>query len=391
MDIASGLGRKANLSDYYIGSFLIGIGTSLPELFTSIAASISGSPELVTPTVFGTIIANLGAGFGLGVLALFFFVRTRNNRFHVFTRTHALSDGFLNFESVSRSPVIFAAASVLFTLILCLDGVFGRYDAGIFILLYAIFFGLEIRRSRTHAPVVLHPPTRQELNQSGPDRSRLRKARFEIVGASAVSIAIVILLVIQGLSEVGAADSIHYVFLAGLLLICGFQFWDYSPELRQTGGEESTNVASFPALIGVILLGIIITFLFFSGIIVVESIDALAIDLGISSGAIAASALAIGTSLPDIVVALNVTRRGRHNLLIGHIFQSNVFDVFLIMAVCGLIVPLPDVATGSSILSILAAILLTIPLLWTLRAKRLTALGGLGLFLGFLVFLGLLF
>ncbi|MCY3595535.1 MAG: hypothetical protein OXH01_09920 [Bacteroidetes bacterium] len=100
----------------------------------------------------------------------------------------------------------------------------------------------------------------------------------------------------------------------------------------------------------------------------------------------AASALAIGTSLPDIVVALNVVRRGRHKLLVGHIFQSNIFDAFLIMGVCGLIVPLPEVATGSSNISIIAATLLTFPLLWTLRSKKLTLLGGLGLFLGFLFF-----
>ncbi|MXW31519.1 MAG: hypothetical protein F4100_05670 [Rhodothermaceae bacterium] len=58
--------------------------------------------------------------------------------------------------------------------------------------------------------------------------------------------------------------------------------------------------------------------------------------------------------------------------------------VFLIMGLCGLIVPLPGVAKGSSNISIIAATLLTFPLLWTLRSKKLTLLGGLGLFLGFL-------
>ncbi|MYF39840.1 MAG: hypothetical protein F4221_03160, partial [Rhodothermaceae bacterium] len=68
VDQASRIGNKLRLGDYFIGSFLVGIGTSLPELFTSVAAVNSGTPTLVAPTIFGTIIANLGAGFGLGVL-----------------------------------------------------------------------------------------------------------------------------------------------------------------------------------------------------------------------------------------------------------------------------------------------------------------------------------
>ncbi|MXW31518.1 MAG: hypothetical protein F4100_05665 [Rhodothermaceae bacterium] len=83
----------------------------------------------------------------------------------------------------------------------------------------------------------------------------------------------------------------------------------------------------FPARIRFLPSGCIIVVLYFSGIIAVVSSVIISEDLQINSGALAASALAIGTSLPDIVVALNVVRRGRHELLVGHIFQSNVFDV----------------------------------------------------------------
>ena len=158
-----------------------------------------------------------------------------------------------------------------------------------------------------------------------------------------------------------------------------------------SSNSSAAKITSMPSWVSGILLVLSIAVLYFSGVIVVHALQALDQDWGIDSGILAASALAIGTSLPDIVVALNVVRRGRHKLLVGHIFQSNVFDVFLIMAICGFVTPLTEVASGPAIISILASVVLTLPLLWTLRSKRLTLSGGISLFLGFVIFLRLLF
>ena len=388
VDIASGLGGKARLNDYFIGSFLVGIGTSLPELFTSLAATNSGSPQLVAPTIFGTIIANIGAGFGLGVLALFFFVRTKNDQFRLFTRSHALHHGYLDFKSINRSPVLFATGSVVLTLLLCLDGDFDRFDAGLFLLFYAAFIYTEFYRSRRQKPAAGPHPTRPEIKLSGLEKERRKRKALRQILLSLAALVVIFAVpgVLSGLDTIATGNTAFYCFIAGLFLIFGFQCWNYYPELWSTGGPEKTNVADWSAWAGIIALGSVIFLLYFSGVIVVGSLVKISEDLHINSGALAASALAISTSLPDIVVALNVVRRGRHKLLVGHIFQSNIFDAFLIMGVCGLIIPLPEVATGSSNISIIAAVLLTLPLLWTLRSKKLTLPVGLGLFLGFLFF-----
>ncbi|MCY4159958.1 MAG: hypothetical protein OXE92_11015 [Bacteroidetes bacterium] len=395
VDLASGIGRKAKLSDYFIGSFIVGIGTSLPELFTSVAAANSGSPELVSPNIFGTVIANLGLGFGLGVLALFFFVRAEDGRLRVFTRAHAFSNGYLNFGDTNASPVIFASLSVLLTLVLCLDNKFGRLDAVLFAVLYITFMGWQFYQSRSQQPAEIPHPTSKEISHTRSKQSLFAKALRVILPTGIALLFAGVLFIIpdarQELFEVATGGFALYCFMGGLLLLLIFQIWDYLPELRGTGGPESSNVANVPILMGILLLGLIIAVLYSSGVIVVGSLVKLSEDLGINSGALAASALAIGTSLPDIVVALNVTRRGRHKLLVGHIFQSNVFDALLIMAVCGFIIPLPDVASGPSMICIVASVILTLPMLWTLRSRKLTALGGMGLFIGFLVFQFLLY
>jgi len=393
VDLASGIGRKARLSDFFIGSFLVGIGTSLPELFTSIAAASSGSPELVSPNVFGTVAANLGLGFGLGVLALFFFVRTNDGKWHVFTKSYALSGGYLNFKDTNASPVIFASISVLLALALCLDdSSFDRFNAVVFGLLYVVFMGWQFYQSRSQQPGDTLHPTSKEISQT---RWGLFAKAVREVGFTFVAILLLVVLYFlpstqKELFEVASGGFALIWFVVGLFLLLVFQLWDYWPELRGTGGAESSNVGSLPTSLGLVVFGLTILVLYSSGVIVVGSLVKLAEDIGIDSGALAASALAIGTSLPDIVVALNVVRRGRHKLLVGHIFQSNVFDVFLIMAVCGLIEPLPHVATGSSIISIIVSVILTLPLLWTLRSRKITLMGGLGLVIGFIVFLGLL-
>ncbi len=396
VDIASGLGNKARLNDYFIGSFLIGIGTSLPELFTSIAAVDSGNPTLVTPTVFGTIVANIGAGFGLGVLALYFFVQTGNDRFYVFTKTHALSQGHLTFGKKNAGPVCFAAASVLLTWLVCLDNVFSRTDALLFFGCYAAFIFMELRRSRRQRISSAESIMQQSNEQTASSRSRRREAWLKI-GLSAVVLFLIFISplwpTLQEMSR-DTGDIARFCFIGGLVLLFILQVWSYAPWLQSgsvSSNSPAARIVSVPSWIGVILLGLSIVVLYFSGVIVVHALQALAGDLGIASGILAASALAIGTSLPDIVVALNVVRRGRHELLVGHIFHSNIFDVFLIMAICGFITPLPDVASGPANTSILASVALTLPLLWTLRSKRLTLSGGIGLFVGFLVFLGLLY
>lgn len=395
VDQASRIGNKLRLGDYFIGSFLVGIGTSLPELFTSVAAVNSGTPTLVAPTIFGTIIANLGAGFGLGVLALYFFV-PKENGFHLFTKKHALSHGYLTFDTKNTFPVFFAAASVILAVFVCWDNVFSRTDALLFFGCYAAFMFTELNRSRRQRISSAESAAPQHDERSFSSHSSRGKAWLKISLSFLVFVLVFLPPVWSKLQEMSrdAGDIARFCFIGGLGLLFTLRVLSYISrgQFRSASSNSpAARITSMPSWISGILLVLSIAVLYFSGVIVVHALQALDQDWGIDSEILAASALAFGTSLPDIVVALNVVRRGRHRLLVGHIFQSNVFDVFLIMAICGFLAPLADVASGPTIISILASVVLTLPLLWTLRSKRLTLSGGIGLLLGFMIFLGLLY
>jgi cation:H+ antiporter len=56
---AEGLGRWMRLSPFVIGIFIVGIGTSLPELVSAVLSVRAGSSEIVPGNIIGASISNL--------------------------------------------------------------------------------------------------------------------------------------------------------------------------------------------------------------------------------------------------------------------------------------------------------------------------------------------
>lgn len=59
IDAASYIAEKAGLSKLFIGATIVAFGTSVPELFTSVNANLSGFPGLSLGNVVGSNIANI--------------------------------------------------------------------------------------------------------------------------------------------------------------------------------------------------------------------------------------------------------------------------------------------------------------------------------------------
>lgn len=69
----------------------------------------------------------------------------------------------------------------------------------------------------------------------------------------------------------------------------------------------------------------------------VDSIVNLAGIYGIATGLLAASVVALGTSLPELMVTISAARRGNLELVLGNVLGSNIFNAFVVMGVPGLI------------------------------------------------------
>ena len=62
--------------------------------------------------------------------------------------------------------------------------------------------------------------------------------------------------------------------------------------------------------------------------------------LGVSSEVIALTGVALGTSLPEVVVSINAVRRGKPDIAVGNVLGSNIFNLFAVMGIPALIQPL---------------------------------------------------
>jgi cation:H+ antiporter len=72
----------------------------------------------------------------------------------------------------------------------------------------------------------------------------------------------------------------------------------------------------------------------------VRSVIQISTLAGIGSEVIALSAVALGTSLPEVVVSIAAARRGNPEMSVGNVIGSNIFNTFAVLGIPALIGPL---------------------------------------------------
>jgi cation:H+ antiporter len=89
---------------------------------------------------------------------------------------------------------------------------------------------------------------------------------------------------------------------------------------------------------------------YFGAAYTVESVTELSILFDVDPSIISLGVLALGTSLPEIVVSVAAARRGIHEMAIGNVIGSNIFNTYAVMGIPSLVGPLtipPDILAFS--------------------------------------------
>ncbi len=73
----------------------------------------------------------------------------------------------------------------------------------------------------------------------------------------------------------------------------------------------------------------------------IEALVELSRMFQIGAGVIAITAVAIGTSLPELLVSVKAARKGRSDMALGNIFGSNIFNGLVVIGLPGLFFRLP--------------------------------------------------
>ncbi len=114
------------------------------------------------------------------------------------------------------------------------------------------------------------------------------------------------------------------LFLFGL---AGFLMYSIQGRSKEEEDKEKPGVMTY-----VIMLagGVAI---FFGAKYTVSSMEQIAELMDISPSLISISLLALGTSLPEVVVSVSAARKGKHAIAVGNVLGSNVFNTYAVMAI----------------------------------------------------------
>ena len=290
-DAAVHLGHALGMPGFLIGATIIALGTSLPELVSSIVAVLQDAPEIVTGNVIGSNIANLLLVLGLaGVMT---------------GRLHIAHD-------VLSVDLPFLLGSALFLGLIAWNGLITRGEALLALAGFAIFFSYALTRDTSD-------------DETKPGERVI---------------------------------------------------------------EDVTENASTIVLAGSLVAAAVLVYL--SAHLTIEAVATLAKIIGIGAETIAASAVALGTSLPEVAVTLAAVRQGRVELAIGNILGSNIFNSFAVIGVVGLIEPLV-ISTEMIVFALPMMVAASVIAVFTIMEQELTNWEGWLLLLFYIFFLGSLF
>lgn len=136
---------------------------------------------------------------------------------------------------------------------------------------------------------------------------------------------------------VGSIVLLWFVLLDGefswveTLIFCGglFGFMHYSVT-DKTGEAVERVPTSWLTYLWLLLGGVGV---YFGAIYTVESLTDISTRLGIDPALVSLGALSLGTSLPEVAVSINAARRGIHEMAIGNVIGSNIFNTYAVMAI----------------------------------------------------------
>jgi cation:H+ antiporter len=216
-----------------VGAVVLGFGTSMPELLTSLSAAWAGAPGIAVGNVVGSNIANILLILGLA----------------------AVIAAIPGDTAASEDRLWLVAATVLGLGLLVFSATLGRIEGAILLGALALYIWRSLSQDNAAEPV----PTIEGM------------AGWRIAG-----------LILVGL---GALMAGAYLLVTG-----------------------ATGIAR---------------------------------ALGISETVIGLTVVAVGTSLPELATSVVAARRGEAGLALGNILGSNVFNIFAILGLTALLIPIP--------------------------------------------------
>ncbi|MDP2650240.1 MAG: sodium:calcium antiporter [bacterium] len=260
---ASSIAKIFNVSSWFIGIVLVGVGTSIPELSINVASALGGS-------------------------------------------------------SVGLSAII---GSNTFNLLVILG-------------LSALFVPFAIKQ-------------------------RWLKDIWTNIGAVVLAAAVILLPLLGGAGFAGIPRA------EGALLLGAFILWAALVLRRDEQDGDGFDYEVFTVFTSLIMVAAGLVGVFLGGQWVVNGAEEMALLMGVSPALVGLTAVAVGTSLPELTVSFIAILRRQDGIALGNVIGSNIFDFTAILGIAALVNPV--VVRESIRFDVMATLLAAGALLFVLR------------------------
>ena len=178
----------------------------------------------------------------------------------------------------------------------------------------------------------------------------------------------------------GISFLIMFAAFVGFFIHCAHKERDNDKKIDT--GKTSKNIAFIILGIAGVVIG--------AELLIISSVT-IATILEISPFIIAVSMVAVGTSLPELVVSAMAAYKGESDVAVGNVLGSNVFNILLILGFAALFIPLNAIASFDHILIMLLVTIILVPICFTKRGisrpEGVMMLAGYGAFIWY-IFVG---
>lgn len=358
---SSGIAKRFGVSEFIIGLTLVSIGTSVPELASSLTASFEHASGIVMGDVLGSNIANIG--LVVSTAALLSNVRTEE-------------------LMLRRDGYIMLFSAFLF-LLFVLDFRISRIEALIFLLLYVAYLLFLLEKVKKHDEDIYFKDFMNYFFKF--EYIFDLKARIETGVRGRIEEKRIKEAVKESYEET-ERETKNEEEIRVETKTCT----EIKAENETEINNETETLSESSLLIEFIKLvtsGVAITI---GAKYFIEQSIFFALILEIPETLIGVSLVAIGTSLPELMVTISAARSGYASIALGNVIGSNITNTLLILGCSGLVHPLTVTEISVYYITPFMLFISLLLLLFIRTGWRIKRFEGLILFLlysGFMVFI----
>ena len=128
--------------------------------------------------------------------------------------------------------------------------------------------------------------------------------------------------------------------------------------------------------------------LYIGGELVSNNAQKLALSWGMSESTVGLTVVATATSLPELITSIVAALKKNSAIAIGNVLGSNILNIFMVLGVSSLIIPLPfDMKMNQQLLILFAANAMMLTIVFTGKGRKISRFEGSILTLGYVAFM----